>query len=74
MNLRSDHCTFRDRGQRRLKLADLLRCQDLEGHAASLPEVNCQPICLEGGLGGIDMELTDALNEPLRPCLKQQAA
>jgi hypothetical protein len=29
-------------------------------------------ISLEGGLSGIDMVLTDALNEPLRPCLSNK--
>ena len=66
------HGPLEDRGQRRLKLPDLLRCQDFDGHAASPAEVDCQPVSPEGGFCGVDMKLTDAMNEPLCPCLSNK--
>jgi hypothetical protein len=35
-------------------------------------KVDCQSVSLEGGLSGVDIELTDALNEPLRPCFSNK--
>src|SRR5262245_62750507 len=67
--IRKPHALFEDWGQPGLELPDLLGSQNLEGDAAPPAKIHCQPISLEGSLGGIDMELTDALNEPLRPCL-----